>query len=141
MTFISLTKLGVLFGVSSHKVGQWLIDIGLRTEEMTPSRTAFDGEYVQQAPTGRGTGYYYVWNSENTIAALEKSGHRRIDVEASDHIQHPSVTGPFRARSNDAGRYEIVDANGYVSVWCLGGRLASQLAAIMTLADGCGKLK
>jgi hypothetical protein len=31
--YMSLTELGLLYGVSRSKVGQWLVGLGLRTKE------------------------------------------------------------------------------------------------------------
>ena len=47
--FLSQTDLGKLFGVSSHVIGKWLLDCGLRTENKKPSRKAFEGGYVEKA--------------------------------------------------------------------------------------------
>ena len=80
---LSQRQLGKIFGVSSHVIGRWLKAIGLRNPNGKPSYKAFQEEFVDQAPNGKG-GYYYVWNAERTIAALEEAGHQRIDLTESD---------------------------------------------------------
>ena len=73
--FATQTELGELFDVSSHKIGHWLTEIGLRTREKRPSRAAFDGGYVEKADTGRNGGYFYVWHREKTVTALGLAGY------------------------------------------------------------------
>ena len=36
--FRTLTQIGEVFGASSHQVGKWLVEIGLRTRERGPVR-------------------------------------------------------------------------------------------------------
>jgi hypothetical protein len=75
--FMSLTELGKLYGVSSHKMGQWLVDIGLRDKNKKPSQSAFEGGYVQRrASTQPGT-YFWVWHAAKTTQTLEKAGHQQ----------------------------------------------------------------
>lgn len=64
--FSTLTELGKLFGVSSHSIGRWLIECGLRTPGKKPSRKAFEDGLVRQAPTGRGAGYFWVWQKPSS---------------------------------------------------------------------------
>jgi len=54
---LNQTELGKLFGVSSHVLGDWLVDIGLRTSDKKPSAGAFSEGFVEQADNGRG-GYF-----------------------------------------------------------------------------------
>ena len=79
--FLSLTELGKMYGVSSHKIGKWLRDLGLRTEEGRPSRMAFSGGFVAQRPS-RGIGtYYYVWNASKTRELFDEKGCRLAGQE------------------------------------------------------------
>ncbi len=78
-TYLNQTALGEIFGVSSHKVGKWLKELGYRTEDGKPSAKAFAYGYVRQEPTGRAPGtYYYVWNADKTITVLEFAGHFQV---------------------------------------------------------------
>ena len=64
--FLSLTELGKLFGVTSHKVGKWLVECGLRNERNKPTKRAFDEGIVTTTSTNRGSqGGYYNNNSGN----------------------------------------------------------------------------
>jgi hypothetical protein len=76
--FFSLTELGRLYGVSSHKIGKWLMDLGLRDQNKKPSRTAFDNGFVQQRDSTNIGTYYWVWHFAKTCQALEKAGHKMV---------------------------------------------------------------
>lgn len=75
--YITMRELGTLFGVSSHVIGRWLVEIGLRTAQKRPSPAAFQGGYVQQGGLQNG-GYFWIWHREMTIAALEQAGHQQV---------------------------------------------------------------
>lgn len=47
---LSPTELGQIYCVIRNKVGQWLVDLGLHTEEKKPSRAVFESDYVDQRP-------------------------------------------------------------------------------------------
>lgn len=81
---VNQTQLGEMFGTTSHKIGKWLIDAGLRTKNKKPSYTAFNEGYVTTSHNGRGNGWYYVWRREPTVAALEALGHQRVDTKVPD---------------------------------------------------------
>ncbi len=67
--YLSLTQLAKIVGGTSHTVGKTLTGVGLRTNG-TPSQMAFALGMVKQAPTGRGTGYFYLWNEAKTLPYL-----------------------------------------------------------------------
>ena len=73
--FLSLTELGKLYGVSSHKMGKLLMDLGLRDKSKKPSRTAFENRFVQQRDSTQPGTYFWVWHAAKTMWALEKAGH------------------------------------------------------------------
>jgi hypothetical protein len=77
--FLSLTEVGHLYGVSRNKVGQWLVDLGLRTNEKKPSRAAFDGAFVDQRPSTQPMTYFWVWHAEKTTRVLAGAGFQRAD--------------------------------------------------------------
>jgi hypothetical protein len=120
--FSTMRQLGRLFGVSSHEMGRWLVAIGLRSMDKRPSYDAFDRKFVEQAPTGRGTGYFWVWHTEKTVAALERAGYRRIGQEEKkpEPTGDVPLVGPFTARQSSVNGYEVLDANGVVGVWVAG---------------------
>lgn len=76
--YASQTELGKLFGVSSHKIGKWLIECGLRTQTKKPSNTAFEHGYVDQRPSTQPGTYFWVWNKEKTVALLTEAGHEPL---------------------------------------------------------------
>lgn len=72
--FMSLTELGNLCGVSSHKVGKWLVAVGLRTQDKKPSPRAFKEGYVDQRGSTQPGTYYWVWHADKTTAVLTEAG-------------------------------------------------------------------
>lgn len=77
--FLSLTELGRLYGVSRVMIGDWLVDLGLRTTDKKPSRAAFDGGFVDQRPSTQPMTYYWVWDAKKTCQLLDGAGHRRTE--------------------------------------------------------------
>ena len=69
--YLSLTELAKRTGGTSHTVGQTLTVAGLRTDGK-PSQKAFTLNLVTQAPTGRGSGYFYKWHREKVMPFLKK---------------------------------------------------------------------
>lgn len=124
---LSLTQLGTVFGVTSHKLGFWLVQAGLRTANMSPSPRAFSEGFVKRCQNGNG--YFYVWQMAKTIAVLEAAGHRRIDF----------LIAPFEFRKGKK-LFEIVDANGSVGVWAAGEEYARQVAHLLNVAHKHGRL-
>jgi hypothetical protein len=79
--FLSLTELGQIYGVSRIKLGQWLVDLGLRTAQKKPSRAAFAGGFVDQRPSTQPNTYYWVWHGEKTTRLLDEAGFQRADQQ------------------------------------------------------------
>lgn len=78
----SLTQIGAMFGVSSHKCGRWLAELGLRDVGRSPTDKAFKLGLVKQAPTNRGDddGYFYIWSVPKTVKLLEEAGHVQVQT-------------------------------------------------------------
>ena len=74
--YTTMRELGKSFGATSHQVGKWLVECGLRTIDKIPSHRAFDEGLVIKAPLDHG-GYFWMWHLKRTIAALESAGHER----------------------------------------------------------------
>jgi phage antirepressor YoqD-like protein len=77
--FLSMTELGKLYGISSHKMGKWLVELGLRNRDNKPSRAAFENGFVEQRDSTQPGTYFWVWHAEKTKWALEKEGHKRVE--------------------------------------------------------------
>jgi hypothetical protein len=139
--YLSQTEIGKLFGATSHEVGKWLFDIGLRNEWKKPSKRAFDEGFVRTTGTGRGLvgSYYYVWHKARTVAALQSAGHRlrpHFDPQMDGRLQ-----GPFEARKSSAHGFELTDANGHVAIWVMGQKNADRVTAVLNLAFKHGIFK
>lgn len=77
-TFLSLTDLGRLFGVSSHKIGKWLKQVGLRTSANKPSPRAFKEGFVDQRGSTQPGTYIWVWHAEKTQKVLSEAGFKQV---------------------------------------------------------------
>lgn len=73
----SMREIGALYGVTSHTLGRWLRDLGLRTANGKPSTTAFSEGYVAQRPSRQPGTYYYAWNVDQTVNLLDRMGYER----------------------------------------------------------------
>lgn len=69
--YLSLTEIAAIFGATSHQVGRWLKQVGLRTESGSPSRAAFDGDFVSRRESTNPGTYFYTWHSERTMGVLD----------------------------------------------------------------------
>jgi hypothetical protein len=135
--FMTQTQLGQLFGVTSHEIGKWLVEIGLRTDRKAPSHLAFDGDYVTQA-LGRNDCYNWVWHAGKTVAALEEAGHRRVPNPPPYLVDPPKLVGPFMTRENARNGIDVVNADGSVAIVVSGHRNAEFLVKVLNLADEKG---
>ncbi len=136
---MTLTQLGSLFGTTSHQVGKWLVEIGLRTTKGKPSPKAFDGKLCETAPS-HGQAYQWAWVVDKVVPTLELAGHRRINPPPLELVDPPSLTGPFSEKKCDDGRIEIVGGDGEVSVIVVGSRNAKLVVSLLNLAHRYGKL-
>lgn len=78
--YLSMTDLGRLYGVSSHKIGRWLVELGLRNAQKKPSIKAFDGGFVTQRDSTQLGTYFWVWHGEKTLRALDEAGKKRVEA-------------------------------------------------------------
>jgi hypothetical protein len=134
---MTLTQIGELFGVTSHQVGKWLVEIGLRTPGKRPNREAFAGGYVKQGPS-RNQGYNWCWESVKTVKALEIAGHRQIPNPPPGLVDPPMLNGPFQVRPNTSNSFDIVNGDGSVAVVVTGEQNAGFLVKVLNLADRGG---
>jgi hypothetical protein len=133
--FTTMTELGKLFDESSHTIGKWLVDIGLRTPEMKTSKKAFDGGYVKQVPLPDNPDrYFWGWHRLKTIFALEAAGHIQVA-----HQRPGKLVGPFEARRSGINGFEIVSSDGTIAVWIIGEENANELVKLMNLAYQAGR--
>ena len=127
--YTTMREIGKRFNASSHDVGRWLTEIGLRTQYKEPSREAIQGGYCKrQAMDGPGT--LVVWNTAKTVAALEQAGHQQI-VRLPTMPMPPTdrLTGPFTLERSGINGYLIRGGDGTTSMWVYGEQAAQKLSA------------
>lgn len=137
--FVNQTQLGRMFGVTSHVMGRWLVEIGLRTVDLKPSRKAFDGGFMTKADTGRGAGWYYVWHRRKTIAALEAAGYKRVETTPAPVANGGGgLKGPFELHPSDNDIFELRNTDGQFNVRIFGRKDAELLLRMLNLAHKHG---
>ena len=73
--FAAMTTIGEMFGTTSHKLGKWLTELGLRRNGK-PTRKAFEASLVEEWPSTQPGTWFYAWHVERTVALLVKAGHK-----------------------------------------------------------------
>lgn len=133
--YMSQTQLGLLFGTTSHEIGRWLIEIGLRDERTKrPSAEAHQGGYCTDVPS-RGQGYCWAWSSDKTVAALRKTGYQLVREPPDDLVAPAEMTGPFITDGK-----HIVNSDGDAVAWASTPTNAEAVAKLLNLADQYGTL-
>lgn len=138
--FMSLTQIGEVFGTTSHQVGRWLANIGLRYQSKQgwkASREAHARGYVKDVGTG-GQNYIWAWHSERTVKALEDAGHKICIQPSSDLLLPCKVNGPFECRPNPPFGHEIVNGDGTVAITVTGEENARVLCRLLNMAHKHG---
>ena len=138
-THMTQTQLGELFGVTSHKIGQWLKDIGLRDEDGKPTEEAHDGHFCKQAPSGP-TGYHWVWDSKKTVAALLEDQHLLVPNPPQNLMAPAILNGPFFVRNSASQEFVIENGDGSGSVWANNKMTADVIARILNAAHKSGHI-
>jgi len=133
------TQLGELFGVTSHKIGQWLKDLGLRDEDGKPTEEAHDDHYCKQAPSGP-TGYHWVWDSHKSVTAFLEAGHLLVPNPPQNLVAPTILNGPFCVRNSAGSEFVIVNGDGSVSLWANNKITADVVTRILNAAHDSGHL-
>ena len=126
--YVNQGELGALFGGTSHDVGRWLEEIGLRSGGR-PTWKAFHGGYVASSGPG------YCWDRDKAIAALEEAGHKRVPQQSS-----AKIVGPFSAVENGHNSFQILGGDRTVAISVLGRENADIVTRLLNLAHKYGRL-
>jgi len=138
--YMNQGQLGKLFGETSHKVGDWLKDLGLRKRDGKPSSEAFNRNLVSQNYDANGT-YCYVWHADRTVVALETAGHKRIPDPPLMLAEPPTLLGPFSLRESKNGTWQLLGSNDEVAIVVTGEANAKVVIRFLNLAHNCGKIE
>jgi hypothetical protein len=135
------SQLGQIFGVSSHVIGDWLCQIGLRDKESKkPTKKAHYANLCETAPSGS-LGYCWVWNAEETVDVLMKAGHLPISFPPRELVEQSTLKGPFNAKPLKDGSIEIANDDGGVCLIANSEATASQIIELLNLANKHGALR
>ena len=137
VTHMNMTELGQLFGVSSHQVGKWLKELGLRKKDGSPSSEAYNRQLIRCNFNENGT---YNWNAERTVAFLEESGHERIPNPPPELVAPPLLVGPFTLKKAENDCWHLVGPEREVAISVTGHSNAQVVGKILNLAHTSGYL-
>ena len=114
-------EIGRHLGGSSHDVGQWLEEAGLKRGKYPTERAMKDG-YVFCASLTSG----FRWHLEKTLAALEALGHKRLPQPSE-----AKPTGPFSTVRGDENEWLVLNGDGTYSVVVIGEENARKLTGVL----------
>lgn len=134
--YMTQTQLGKLYGVSSHKIGQWLVAAGLRSQDKRPSVEAHDGGFCTTGPSGT-NGYHWVWHSEKTVRALQNKGHFVIADAPPELVEQPILNGPFRSGTGK----EILNGDGSLAITTMNVESAHIVLRVLNMAHRHGVIE
>jgi hypothetical protein len=77
----SMREIGKQFGATSHEVGQWLENLGLRTSDHQPTQTARLEGWIAKLPSRQPGTWFYGWDAKRVtelFKQMEYVGRRSI---------------------------------------------------------------
>lgn len=135
--YMTQTQLGELFGTTSHKIGSWLKDLGLRNDFGQPTQQAHSGGFCKQAPSGA-TGFHWVWHSEKAVTFLNDNGYAVLPNPPRSLVHPAILNGPFSVRKSAGPEFVIKNGDGSVSLWANNQMTAEVVAKILNAAHKVG---
>lgn len=137
---VTQTELGQIFGVSSHVIGDWFVEVGLKTETKHASGYAHNGGFITTV-SNKSWGYKWMWHAQKTVTALIEAGHHPVSPPPGNLIEPSTIKGPFICRLNENGTHEIVGNDGFPAVWVVGDHNATVVTKLLNLADQSGVIE
>jgi len=89
--YVTLTELGQLYGVTSHRIGKWLRHAGVRDKRGNPIEEGLMMTKEALAPNGFTP--FFMWHRESTIRLLDSLGYHRIKNYC---VNTPRYAGTYR---------------------------------------------
>lgn len=130
--YLTQTQLGSLFGASSHEVGRWLVEVGLRDPKAKkPTDTAHRDGYCETAPSGP-SGYHYVWEAQKTVQRFLEAGRKLLNELPEELVEPPSLSGPFRV--DETSPLDVVGGDGSLVIRGACRRNAKVVMRLLNLA-------
>ena len=75
--YLSQTELGVLYGVTSFRIGKWLVEAGVRDRNGKPTAEAFRLGIVSTRPSTNPGTFFYVWSQGEVENLFHDLGYER----------------------------------------------------------------
>lgn len=120
--YLSLKQLGEIYAVSGTQVGRWLVQIGLRTPQLEPTETAWEGGFARKVDAPNGSAFVS-WHQTKTLAALKGAGFA---------IPQPTET-------EDNIVYNVIDPDGWVCATTPHAEVATCLTTLIAFAAKAGR--
>ena len=137
--YTTMREIGKRFDATSHEVGRWLTELGLRTKFKEPSQEAITGGFCKRRAVDGVPGGQVVWNVAKTVAALEKAGHQQIvKPPAMPMSAGDQPVGPFTLEPSATNGYLVRGGDGTTSMWIYGDNLARKVIRLIQVADQHG---
>ena len=133
--FTTMTEIGKRFDATSHEIGRWLMEIGLRTKFKEPSQQAIDEGFCKRRAIEGVPVPQILWNTAKTIAALEQAGHKQV-IKPPMMVMpvNNGVTGPFTLERSGVNGYVVRGGDGTTSIWIYGEEPAQQVIRLFNVA-------
>jgi hypothetical protein len=140
--YLGQRQLGQYFGATSHEIGRWLDDCGLRGSDRLPTAQALEDGLAKLVIPEVGVGFY-TWHKERTLKNLMEA--HPLDKSRSAPVANdstgPTLLGPFTcARTND-DEFEIRAADGVVSIRVRGEANATMVTKVLNVCYKYGRLR
>jgi hypothetical protein len=133
--FLSQKQLGVLFGVSSHVIGSWLRQIGVRNSDGSPTTDAVSTGLAKAVIFADAVIPFFSWDKIGTIKLLEEAGHKK-KCGLPEQVAVPvTLKGPYTSRGNGGDGFELLDGDGSACIWVRGQGNADLLVKVLTVVD------
>lgn len=139
--FLSMKQLGKMFGVTSHKIGKWLIEIGLRDRNRQPTQRAVNGGYCREHTDEDGI-RFVVWHREKVTKLLVDAGHQLANQPAQaipQPVKRKPPSDPYKLITDKNGGHQIVNQEG-VDILTRDPKWLSRLVAMIDQASKKGYL-
>jgi hypothetical protein len=130
--YLSLTQLGQVFDVSSHVIGRWLQEQGVRWAGV-PTPEAVKHRLAKEVRDG--DIHFWSWDKEQVVALLEEAGHERTPPGDSTPMPTDamSLVGPFSMQPGAGNRFQVVGSDGGKAVEVIGRANADFMCGLMNL--------
>ena len=122
----TMREIGKEFNATSHEVGRWLKNQGLRLENGQPSSEAKRDGWVKKVDSTKPRTYFYAWNHAKIKDLFQIMGYRG---DLAVKHQEP-VLNEYTVKHNGSLSYQVLDADGKEVCHCFDQGRAFEIAGL-----------